>query len=60
MPIRHNKGEIVVPAFLPSGTGRDLYLNPASEAQPPPTQGRGILGLHCFSTREKAKWGMHR
>uniref|UniRef100_A0A6U4UF19 Uncharacterized protein n=1 Tax=Hemiselmis andersenii TaxID=464988 RepID=A0A6U4UF19_HEMAN len=27
MPVRHKKGDIIVPNFLPGGTGRDLYLD---------------------------------
>ncbi len=28
MPGKHQKGDVVVPTFHASGTGRDLYLNP--------------------------------
>lgn len=34
MPGRHRKGEVSVPAFIASGTGRDLYLNPLTAAAP--------------------------
>jgi hypothetical protein len=28
MPGKHQKGDVAVPTFHASGTGRDLYLNP--------------------------------
>ena len=33
---RHQKGDVAVPSFHASGTGRDLYLDPNTAAAGPP------------------------
>lgn len=36
MPRRHQKGDVPVPTFIASGSGRDLYLDPNTATSAPP------------------------